>query len=260
LSRFSFERVAPIHRAVVANTPGVNACSFSTLRSWIGLAMQIDRCLTIGRAMEPDAIRSSYDVVAETYASKFSDELSRKPFDREWLERFERECPRGRVLDIGCGPGHVGSFLASLGLDVTGIDLSPTMIDVARRLNPGMTFEVGDMKRLDHDDGSVAGIVAFYSLIHIPRAGVPDVLTEFRRALMPGGQLLIAVHGGTGEITSDDFLGHRARFAATLFEKGELARMIGDAGFTVDQSAERERYDFEAHTPRIYIAATAELA
>jgi SAM-dependent methyltransferase len=210
--------------------------------------------------MEPDAVRSSYDVVAETYAGKFFDELSRKPFDREWLGQFARGCPHGRVLDIGCGPGHVGRFLTDLGLDVIGVDLSPAMIDVARRLNPEMTFEVGDMKRLDHDDGSVAGVVAFYSLIHIPRAEAPDVLTEFRRALMPGGKLLIAVHGGTGEITSDDFLGHQTRFAATLFEKDELARLIGDAGFTVDQTAERERYEFETHTPRIYIAATHKVA
>jgi SAM-dependent methyltransferase len=210
--------------------------------------------------VEPDATRSSYDVVAETYATKFVDELSRKPFDREWLERFARGCPRGRVLDIGCGPGHVGHFLADLGIDVLGVDLSPAMIDIARKRNPGMTFEVGDMRRLDHDDSSVAGIVGFYSLIHIARADVPDVLTEFRRALMAGGKLLIAVHGGTGEITSDDFLGHQARFAATLFEKNELARLMSDAGLRVDQSAERERYEFETHTPRIYIAATAQPA
>lgn len=210
--------------------------------------------------MEHDEARSSYDVVAETYARRFSDELSRKPFDREWLERFARGCPRGRVLDIGCGPGHVGRFLADLGLDVIGVDLSPAMIDIARRLNPGMAFEAGDMKRIDRDDGSVAGIVAFYSLIHMTRAEVPAALTEFRRILMPGGKLLIAVHGGTGEITSDDFLGHPARFVATLFETDELTRLVGDAGFRVDQSAERERYDFETHTPRIYIAATAEPA
>jgi SAM-dependent methyltransferase len=210
--------------------------------------------------MEGDEARSSYDVVAQTYARQFFDELSRKPFDRELLERFARECRRGRVLDIGCGPGHVGRFLADLGIDVIGVDLSPAMIEVARRLNPRMKFEVGDMRRLDHDDGGVAGIVAFYSLIHIARADVPDVLTEFKRALMPGGKLLIAVHGGTGEITSDDFLGHQARFAATLFEKDELAGLVSDAGFRVDQSVERERYDFEAHTPRIYIAATDEMA
>jgi SAM-dependent methyltransferase len=210
--------------------------------------------------MEPDAARSSFDAVAETYASKFSDELSRKPFDREWLERFARDCPRGRVLDIGCGPGHVGLFLADRGLDVTGIDLSPAMVDVARRLNPEMTFEVGDMRNLAHADESVAGVVAFYSLIHIARADVPGVLGELRRVLILGGKLLIAVHGGNGEITSDEFLGHQTRFEATLFDKDELASLIGNAGFTVDKSAERERYDFETHTPRIYIAATAKPA
>ena len=39
-----------------------------------------------------------------------------------------------------------------------------------------------------------------------------------------------------------------------------FARLIGDTGFTVDQTAERERYEFETHTPRIYIAATHEVA
>jgi SAM-dependent methyltransferase len=207
--------------------------------------------------MEADAARSSYDAVADTYARKFFNELSSKPFDRELLERFARECPGGRILDIGCGPGHVGRYLQDHGCEVTGVDVSPAMVDVARKLNPHMTFEVGDMRNLAHEDESVAGVVAFYSLIHIARADVPGVLGELRRILIPGGKLLIAVHGGNGEITSDEFLGHQTRFEATLFDKDELASLIGDAGFTVDKSAERERYDFETHTPRIYIAATA---
>ena len=74
--------------------------------------------------MEPEDLRTSYDAVAESYAGKFFDELSGKPFDRDLLERFAHECPHGRVLDVGCGPGHAGRFLHDLGVDVTGIDLS----------------------------------------------------------------------------------------------------------------------------------------
>ena len=99
----------------------------------------------------------------------------------------------------------------------------------------------------------------FYSLIHIKRADVPGALAEFKRVLMPEARLLVAVHGGTGEITSADFLGHQARFAATLFEKSELVRLVADAGFHVERAAERERYEFETHTPRIYVAATVGL-
>ena len=206
--------------------------------------------------MEPEALRSSYDAVADVYAQKFFDELSRKPFDRDLLARFAQRCPPGLVLDIGCGPGHVGRFLSDLGLDVTGVDLSPEMVRAARKLNPGMTFEVGDMRRLAHDDTSVAGLTAFYSLIHIRRPDVPAVLREFGRVLMRGGKILLAVHGGTGSIEADELLGRRARFAATLFERTELAGLLQDAGFEVDEVHQRERYDFETHTPRVYVAAT----
>jgi SAM-dependent methyltransferase len=206
--------------------------------------------------MEADELRTSYDAVAESYAQRFFDELSRKPFDRDLLARFARVSPPGVVLDIGCGPGHVGRYLAGLQREVVGIDLSPAMIDVARRLNPSMRFEVGDMRHLTHDDGSAAGIVAFYSLIHIPRTGVPDVLGELGRVLMPGGNLLLAVHGGKGEITSDEFLGQPVRFEATLFEKDELVGLIKGARFRVDEAVERDRYDFETHTPRVYMVAT----
>jgi SAM-dependent methyltransferase len=194
--------------------------------------------------------------VAESYAKRFFDELSRKQFDRELLERFADECPRGRVLDVGCGPGHVGRFLRDLDVDVTGVDLSPSMVDVARRLNEGMRFEVGDMRQLDCRDGEIAGVVAFYSLIHIARESVPAVLLEFHRVIARGGRLLLAVHGGRGSITSDEFLGHPVRFEATLFELQELKELIEAAGFTVDEALRRAPYEFEAQTPRLYLAAT----
>lgn len=206
--------------------------------------------------MEPRELRSSYDAVAESYAKKFFDELSRKPFDRELLERFARECSNGRVLDIGCGPGHVGHFLRDLGVDVTGIDLSPSMVDVARKLNAGMRFEVGDMRQLDCHDGEIAGIVAFYSVIHIARGEVPAILGEFHRVLARDGRLLLAVHGGRGNITADEFVGHQVRFEATLFELRELRELLEAAGFRIDDALRREPYEFEAPTPRLYVAAT----
>jgi SAM-dependent methyltransferase len=206
--------------------------------------------------VEPEDLRSSYDAVAESYAAKFFDELSRKPFDRDLLERFARECPPGRVLDVGCGPGHVGRFLADQAVDVTGVDLAPAMIEVARRLNEGMRFDVGDMRHLDYRDGEIAGIVAFYSLIHIPRDEVPAVLRELHRVMARDGRLLLAVHGGSGSIVADEFLGHEVRFEATLFELRELEELVEAAGFRVDRPLQREPYEFEAETPRLYLAAT----
>ena len=207
--------------------------------------------------MQPDELRSSYDRVAESYAQKFFDELSRKPFDRGLLDEFAEALPAPHALDVGCGPGHVGRYLSERGLDVTGIDLSPVMVEQARRLNPALRFEVADMRSLPARDGTVGGIAAFYSLIHIPRSEVPAVLSEFHRVLMPGGRLLVAAHGGSGTITTQEFMGHQVPFEATLFEPDELVGMIADAGFESVSANVRERYEFESHTPRVYVTARA---
>src|SRR5439155_15857605 len=84
------------------------------------------------------ALAAKYDRVAEKYAAAFFDELERKPFDRALLDRFAAAVAgRGRVCDVGCGPGHVGRYLAARGVEVFGLDLSPRMVELARRLNPG---------------------------------------------------------------------------------------------------------------------------
>ena len=206
--------------------------------------------------MQPDKLRTSYDAVADPYAQKFFDELSRKPFDCGLLDAFAATLPAPVALDVGCGPGHIGRYLSGRGLDVTGVDLSPRMIEHARRLNTGVAFEVADMRSLPAGDATVGGIAAFYSLIHIPRIEVPAVLHEFRRALMPSGRLLVAVHGGSGAINAQEFMGKQVPFEATLFEADELAGLVTDAGFENVSAKIRARYEFESHTPRLYVSAT----
>jgi ubiquinone/menaquinone biosynthesis C-methylase UbiE len=205
--------------------------------------------------MLPDDSRSTYDAVAKAYADKFFDELSRKPFDRDLLDALAASSPHGVALDVGCGPGHVGRYLSERGLDVVGVDLSDAMIKIARRLNSAIRFEVADMRSLPMSDGSLAALAAFYSLIHIPREEVPSVLDEFRRVLMPSGRLLLAVHGGTGTVTSSEFLGERVPFAATLFDKDELVDLVTTAGFEVTNATVRQPYEFEHQTPRLYVGA-----
>ena len=207
-------------------------------------------------SVQPDDLRSSYDTVAEVYAQKFFDELARKPFDRGLLDAFAAALPAPKALDVGCGPGHVGGYLRERGLDVTGMDLSPVMVGLARRLNPGLRFEVADMRNLTASDGAFGGIAAFYSVIHIPREEVPAVLREFRRVLMPAGRLLLSVHGGSGTVSTEEFLGRQVPFEATLFEKDELVDLVTTAGFEVTSATVRAPYEFESQTPRLYVAAT----
>ena len=132
----------------------------------------------------PD-IAHTYDVAAEHYAATFAGELAGKPFDRDLLDRYAAALAgRGEVWDVGCGAaGHLTRYLADRGAEVSGADVSPGSVAVARRCQPGLRFRVADMCGLPAGDGSLAGIVAFYSLIHLPRPRIPVALAEFRRVL-----------------------------------------------------------------------------
>ena len=141
------------------------------------------------RRVDPlDATRRSYDAVASTYAALFGAELAGKPLDRALLAAFA-ETVSGPVADLGCGPGHVTAHLHGLGCAAFGVDLAPEMVAVARRAYPAVSFTVGDMTRLDITSGSLGGIVAFYSVIHLPPDLLPVALAEFARVLAPGGQV-----------------------------------------------------------------------
>lgn len=204
-----------------------------------------------------DKLVAGYDTVADVYAERFAHELDHKPFDRRILDELAaRLAGRGRVCDLGCGPGHIARYLCAQGVDAFGVDLSPGMVEVARRLHPSLRFEVADMRALPLPDGSLAGVVAFYSLIHLQRAEVPAVAAEIARILMPGGILLASVHGGEGELHADEFLGAPVEFDATFFQPDELAGFFRDAGLQIEDATTRPPYEMEYPSVRVYVRAT----
>jgi SAM-dependent methyltransferase len=159
------------------------------------------------------------------------------------------------VWDIGCGPaGHVTAYLADRGVAAAGADISPGGVAEARRRHPGLEFRVADMLDLPAADGSLAGIVAFYSIIHLPRHQLPAALAEFRRVLVPAGSMLIAMHGGTGERGSTEAFGHPVELRMTLVTLDEITALIQAAGLTVAWSQERDPYPGEI-TQRLYLWA-----
>jgi len=206
------------------------------------------------RSWNPD-LPGTYDRVARPYADQFFTELERKPFDRELLDRFaERMRGRGRVCDLGCGPGHVGRYLHERGIDVFGLDLSPAMVALACELNPAMRFELGDLRALSLPTDSLEGIVAFYSLIHLERSEAEGALRELARVLVSGGLLLLAFHGGEGAVHADDWFGHGVSVDATLYRPDEMATYMEAADFAVEAITSRPPYEFEYQTPRVYAA------
>ena len=197
-------------------------------------------------------LRGSYDTVAAKYEQRFADELESKPRDRELLEAFAAAVA-DPVVEIGCGPGQIGSFVKRRGRHVVGLDLSSEMAALARvRLEAAL---VGDMRSLPIQTAKLGGLVAFYSLIHIPREQIGAVLAEFHRVLRPGGRVLFSAHEGRGEIELDEFIGEPVRVAATFFELDELVAASRAAGFEITFAERRNPYASESETVRLYIEA-----
>ena len=81
-------------------------------------------------------------------SSTLGDELIGKPFDVWLLERIADLAGTNPIVDVGCGPGHITAFLADTGAQVSGVDLSPGMVEVARREYPDLDFAVGNLFQL----------------------------------------------------------------------------------------------------------------
>ena len=201
--------------------------------------------------------QAGYDAVADQYVRRISGELQHKPLDRALLDRFaEATRDRGPVCDIGCGPGHVARYLRDRGVNVVGYDLSPRMVEAARVLNPEITFHQADMAALPDTDEVWAGVIAFYSLIHIAPAEIPHVLAEFARVLQPGGQLLIAFHIGDETLHLDDWWDQKVNLDFHFLQPAEIAHKLQAAGFEMEEIIEREPYpDVEHQSRRAYIFA-----
>lgn len=207
-------------------------------------------------------VRRSYDRVAAAYAAALYDELAGKPLDRALLDCFaEQVGGLGPVVDVGCGPGQVARYLAERGVPVRGLDLSAGMVATARRLNPGIPFDQGDMLALDAGDGAWGGIAAFYAIVHLSPQEVSRALGEFCRVLRPGGVLLLAFHAGEETIRRDELWGEPVALDFRFFPTAEIERRVVEAGFALEARIEREPYpEVEHPNRRAYLLGRRPLA
>ncbi|MFI8263525.1 MULTISPECIES: class I SAM-dependent methyltransferase [unclassified Streptomyces] len=192
-------------------------------------------------AEHQEETRAAYDDVVDLYASLFADRLETRPFARAMIGTFA-ELVRGtgnpRTADVGCGPGHLTAMLHDLELDAFGLDISPAMVDHARRAHPAIRFDEARMEALPVEDRALGGVLAHYSMIHTPPAELPALLAEQVRVLAPGGLLLVSFFatGGRPEPVRFDHKVTPAyswpvdRFAELLTDAGlvPFARLVHD--------------------------------
>ncbi|MGW7066836.1 class I SAM-dependent methyltransferase [Streptomyces sp. NPDC054855] len=190
----------------------------------------------IDRPTDLDVARESYDQVADNYAHMVATtgmgDIRRHPWLKASIDAFaDTVGDLGPVLDVGCGPGTVTGYLAERGLDVSGVDLSPRMIENARRLYPQCRFSVASATELDLDEASLGGVLGWWSLFNLPRGVLPQVLALFARALKPGGHFITATHVGDQDtVRTEAYGGVPVRWTTHQWRPEQLVDLIDRAG------------------------------
>jgi ubiquinone/menaquinone biosynthesis C-methylase UbiE len=213
---------------------------------------------------DPDHVsraRTVYDATADRYAQLVGTDLTAAfegPVDWAFLAAFVEYVgvTAGRVADVGCGPGRVTAFLAAQGLDVVGVDVSPAMLRIARDAHPGIRFEDGRLTALSFRDGSLRGLVCWYSIIHTPSEHLDVVFAELRRVLSGDGHLLLAFQAGDGEgLNRVDAYGTGVSLTSYRHLPDQVARSLVAAGLEVHARAVRApELEYES-TPQAFILA-----
>lgn len=180
-------------------------------------------------------VEQGYNRIAEDYYTHRN--LSK--FDNE-LEEFAYLLPdNAHILDVGCGAGiPTSKFLTEKGIKVTGIDLSDTMLNLARKNVPNADFIKMDMNELEFSENTFDGIISVYALFHVPKENHFDIFEQFFKILKPGGILMINTGVSESEGTSRFF--GVPMFWSNFSPKTTLD-LVKKAGFSIISEAVLER-------------------
>jgi SAM-dependent methyltransferase len=175
-----------------------------------------------------ERVTAAYSARADEYAALLGSMDAVHPDDRALVDAWAAG-QSGALVDAGCGPGHWTAHLARQGHRVSGIDGTPEFVEHARRTHgASVDFRVGSLDALPLADGSVDGVLAWYSLIHHEPSRIGGPLDEFRRVLTPGGGLLLGFFEGAAVEAFD-----HAVITAHRWPVASLVALLDEAGFDV---------------------------
>jgi trans-aconitate methyltransferase len=175
-----------------------------------------------------DHVRDAYSRWSQPYIETLGTVDSVDPADLAFIDRHLGGVD-GRVLDLGCGPGHLTAFLHARGRDVTGLDLVPEFVAHARTTHPDVAFEAGSLLEVEHE---ASGVLAWFSLIHLD--DLDTALAKVRGMLVPGGVVVAGFFTGPVHET----FAHRV-VTAHRYPVDELVDRFTTAGLAVVAREER---------------------
>ena len=186
--------------------------------------------------MEPkEMVARGYDTIAERYYQWACQ--GQTGVRQQSVSFLVEHLPGGAaILELGSGSGKPTAQMLAQHFEVTGVDLSARHIELARQNVPNATFLQADMTALTFPPASFDAVVAFYSIIHVPRDEQPKLFYDICRWLKPGG-LFVAVLGteDVPEQILPDFLG--APMYWSHFDSPTNQRLVEEAGLRIVSSA-----------------------
>lgn len=140
-------------------------------------------------------VGGAYDAQAALLTDMLGTTVDPRDPDRAVIEPWA-DSLNGRILDVGSGTGRWSGQLAGLGHDVVGIDPSAKFVETARRAHPGASFRVAAVHDLVESEERWAGVLAWYSLIHLDPSDMHIALSVLHEVLDDGGSILLSFFTG----------------------------------------------------------------
>lgn len=185
-------------------------------------------------------VEQTYEKIAQIYSDQYFQDLSDSPYIDLFLEKLSQGAT---VIDVGCGPGQFSQYLKQKGCDVTGVDLSEEMLEIAKQKVLGVEFRKMDMRRLDIPDESYEGLLVAYSLIHIPTVELRTTLKGFLRILKGGGHMLLITQKGDADQVVDEPFWEGRKMFFNFFTKERLREALELCDFEVVYQEEKPSQD-----------------
>jgi SAM-dependent methyltransferase len=170
----------------------------------------------------------------EKHGAVWARNRGNEDFYAEEVKTFQRLLPKGRILDLGSGAGRDAKVFTELGYDYTGIDISDTLLEIARQNVPQAKFLKQNLYNLDFID-KFDGLWAAAVLVHVPKVRINEALSSVKKILNPGAICFINVKAGTGEEMEDYEIepGTVLKRFYSFWDKAEFEKTLQQASFKI---------------------------
>jgi ubiquinone/menaquinone biosynthesis C-methylase UbiE len=209
--------------------------------------------------MDPKQIvTDGYNQIAEEHEKWASD--VRVEERRKYTSVLLEILPKGaELLELGCGSGIPTTKQLAEKYSVTGVDISDRQVTLAQENVPSAKFLHADMTKLEFPDGSFDAVVAFYSMIHVPRQEQAELLCRISSWLRPGG-FLVATMGAhsTEAYFNEDWLGKLMCWSN--FDSETNRQLVKAAGLKIISAKDETANEFDKPVTFLWVTAQKPVA